>query len=112
MPKFKMIALTKPVAGREDEYNAWYQNVHLPEVCALPGLQGAQRYKQAAALSNGDERPYLAIYDIETDDIGKTLAGFGEAAAAGKMTRCDASDNAGAYTVIFSEYGERVVSKA
>jgi hypothetical protein len=110
MPKFKMIALTRPVAGREDDYNHWYQNVHLPEVCALPGIQGAQRYKQAAALQNGDERNYLAIYDIETDDIGATLAGFGQAAAAGKMTQSDASDNAGAYTVIFTEFGERVSS--
>jgi hypothetical protein len=111
MPKFKMIALTKPVAGREDEYNDWYQNVHLPEVCALPGIQGAQRYKEAAVLQNGDPRNYLAIYDIETDDIGTTLAGFGQAAAAGQMTQSDASDNAGAYTVIFSEFGERVNSK-
>ncbi|MDE2303612.1 MAG: hypothetical protein KGK11_13745 [Sphingomonadales bacterium] len=110
MARFKMIALTRPMPGREEEYNRWYQTVHLPQVCALPGITGAQRYKQTAALANGDERPYLAIYDIETDDIGKTMAGFGEAAAAGRMTQCDASDNAGAYTVIFEEFGERVNS--
>lgn len=108
MPKFKMIALTKPVAGREAEFNDWYQNVHLPQVCALPGVQSARRYKEAAALQNGDDRNYLAIYDLETDDIGQTLTAFGEAGAAGKLTQSDAADMAGAYTVIFSEFGELV----
>jgi hypothetical protein len=107
MPRFKMIALTKPVEGREDEYNDWYQNTHLPEVCALPGMVGAQRYKLAAPLQGYDERPYLAIYDIETDDIRQTLAGFGTAS----LTPGEASDNAGAYTVVFEEFGERVESK-
>ena len=107
MAKFKMIALTQPVEGREDEYNHWYQNIHLPEICALPGLVGAQRYKLAAPLQGFDGRPFLAIYDIETDDINATLGGF----ATNPMTPCDASDNAGAYTVIFEEFGERVNAK-
>ena len=105
MPKFKLIALTKPNAGCEDEYNVWYQNVHLPEVCALPGIQGAQRFKQAAVLQNGDEHNYLAVYDIETDDIGATLASFGQAVASGEITQSDSSDSAGSYAVIFSEFG-------
>lgn len=107
MARFKMIALTKPVEGREEEYHQWYQNHHLPEVCALPGVTGAQRYKLAAPLQGFDGRPFLAIYDIETDDIMQTLAGFGTA----KMTPTEASDNAGAYTVIFEEFGERVEAK-
>ena len=107
MPRYKMIALTKPVAGREDEYHDWYQNVHLPEICAFPGVLGAQRYQLAVPLQNFDDRPFLAIYDIETDDINQTLAGF----AQNPTTACDASDNAGAYTVIFEEFGARVNAK-
>lgn len=107
MAKFKMIALTQPVEGREAEYNDWYQNTHLPEVCSLPGVLGAQRYKLAAPLQGFDGRPYLAIYDIETDDIRQTLGGF----ATAKLTPGEASDNAGAYTVIFEEFGERVEAK-
>ena len=104
MARFKMIALTRPVEGREDEYNDWYQNVHLPEICAVPGVVGAQRYKLAAPLMGFDSRPYLAIYDIESDDIRQTLGAFAQA----KRTPGEASDNEGAYTVIFEEFGERV----
>jgi hypothetical protein len=109
MPRFKMIALTRPVPGREAEYNEWYQTKHLPEICAFPGVVGAQRYVEAAALQGGDDRKFLAIYDIETDDLGGFLGAIGKASAEGKMTVSEASDNAGAYTVIFTEFGERVV---
>jgi hypothetical protein len=107
MPKFKMIALTRPVEGREDEYNDWYQNTHLPEVTSLPGIRGAQRYKLAAPMMGYDERSYLAIYDIETDDIQETLASFGT----NPPTPSDAANGAPAYIVIFSEFGEYVASK-
>lgn len=108
MPRYKMIALTRPVEGREEDFNAWYQNVHLVELCAMPGVTGAQRYKLAAPLQGYDERPYLAIYDIECDDIRATLGAIGAASASGKMTQSDAADSASAYTVVFEEFGERV----
>jgi hypothetical protein len=108
MPRFKMIALTRPNAGREDDFNAWYQNHHLPEICAFDGVLGAQRYLQTVALQGGDERNYLAIYDIDTDNIGALLGAIGQASAAGKMTPSDAADTKGAYTVIFAEYGARI----
>ncbi|MEY2925677.1 MAG: hypothetical protein RL367_154 [Pseudomonadota bacterium] len=108
MPKFKMVALTRAVEGREDEFNDWYQNYHLPEICAIPGVLGAQRFKQAIALQGGDDRNYLAIYDIEADDVASVLGAIGKAGAEGKMTPSDAADRAGAYTVVFGEHGERV----
>jgi len=38
MAKYKMVTLTNPVEGREEAYNDWYQNVHLPEVVAYKGV--------------------------------------------------------------------------
>lgn len=111
MPRYKMIALTNPVEGRDDEFNDWYQNVHLHEICAFPGVTGAQRYRMAAPLQEPFKARYLAIYDIETDDIRTTLGAMGQASAAGKMTPCDAADSANAYTVVFEEFGERVNAK-
>ena len=108
MPRYKMIALTRPQPGRDEEFNEWYQNVHLVELCSMPGVKGAQRYKVTAPLQGYDERPYLAVYDIECDDVRQTLGAIGAASAAGKMTPCDAADNASAYTVVFEEFGERV----
>ena len=112
MPRYKMIALTRPQPGRDDEFNEWYQNVHLVELCTMPGVTGAQRYKLAAPLQGYDERPYLAVYDIECDDIRQTLGAIGAASASGQMTPCDAADSANSYTVVFEEFGERVVAKA
>lgn len=112
MPKFKMIALTNPVEGREEEYNDWYQNSHLPEIVSYKGMTSARRYKVAAPLQAPVSYGYLAIYDIETDDLPTLLGRIGADAQAGKTTMTDASDNANAYTVIFNEFGEVVTHEA
>ena len=61
---------------REEEFNHWYNTVHVPDVLETPGILRAKRYKC-------DEVPegrwkYLAIYDVETDDIQRTMSTFGE----------------------------------
>lgn len=112
MAKFKLIALTTPVAGKEKEFHAWYQNHHLPEMVSFPGIRGAQRYKLTAKLMGSDTNPWLAIYDLETADPMAFLAAVGQASAAGKLTQSDASNMATTYTALFEEYGERVVPKA
>lgn len=106
MPKFKMIALTNPIDGRDEEFNDWYQNVHLPEVVSREGMVGAQRYKVAVPLLAPVSYGYMAIYDIDTPNIGAFLQDMGAAAATN--TQCDAADTANSYTVIFNEFGERV----
>lgn len=55
-------------AEREAEYNDWYDNVHLPDVCAVPGFLGARRYDP---IGKG---PHVAIYDIEGDDLKAVVA--------------------------------------
>jgi hypothetical protein len=108
MPKFKLVALSTPVAGKEDEFHAWYQNEHLPQIIALPGGQGAQRYKLVAKLMGADPNQYLAIYDIECDDPMAFLGALGQASAEGKLTQTDANDMGTVYTALFEEIGERV----
>lgn len=111
MPKFKLVALTTPVAGKEAEFHAWYQDRHLPEMVSFAGVRGAQRYKLTTKMMGADSNPWLAIYDLETDDPMAFLGAVGEAAAAGKLTQSDASDMATTYTALFEEYGDRVVPK-
>jgi hypothetical protein len=111
MAKYKLIALTTPVAGKEKEFHDWYQNHHLAEIVAFPGMQGAQRYKLTAKLIGSDANPWLAIYDLETDDPMAFLGAVGQASAAGKLTPSDASDMATTYTALFEEHGERVFPK-
>lgn len=110
MPQFKMIALTNPVEGRDDEYNDWYQNVHLPEVLSYKGMVSAQRYKAAVPLQEpgGTSYSYLAVYDIDTDDLGSLLQRLGSDSTSGRNTASEAADNSKAYTVIFNAFGEVV----
>jgi hypothetical protein len=108
MARFKMIALTTPVPGREAEFHDWYQNTHLPQLCGLAGVTGAQRYQLVAKFMGSDTNPWLAIYDIECDDPTVFLGSMGEASASGRMTQTDSSDMATTYTALFAEYGERV----
>ena len=108
MPRYKLIALASPVAGKEDEFHDWYQNKHLKEIISFPGGKGAQRYKLVTKLMGSDPNQWLAIYDIETDDPMQFLGAVGQASAEGKMSQTDANDMGTVYTALFEEYGERV----
>jgi len=108
MPSCKLVALTRPLPGRENDYHDWYQNVHLPELVNNFKMKGAQRYSLVAKLMGADENDFLAIYDIECDDPAAFLGQMGQAAAEGKMTQSDASDAGTTYTALFQEYAPRV----
>ena len=38
MAKYMFLPLTSPVAGKEDEFNEWYDKHHLPDVINVPGI--------------------------------------------------------------------------
>lgn len=109
MPRFKLVALTTPLPGREDDYHEWYNTKHLPELVNKFGMHGAQRYELVARLVGTDSNPYLAIYDIECEDPMAFLGEIGRATAAGELTQSDASDMASCYTALFTELGEPVL---
>jgi hypothetical protein len=53
---------------QEDEYNDWYDNTHLRQVCETPGFTGASRYYLHGDAAPAGLPPYLALYEIEADD--------------------------------------------
>ena len=60
--------------AREDEYNDWYDNMHLPDMLEVPGMISATRWVSAEDLK-GQRRKFLALYELETDDLAKFDAG-------------------------------------
>ncbi|WP_210496848.1 DUF4286 family protein [Microvirga antarctica] len=76
MAKYNLIALTNPLDGRDDEFNEWYTNVHLADVLKLPGVTAAQRYRLAETQHRAGplDWKYMAVYEIEIDDISTTLS--------------------------------------
>jgi hypothetical protein len=63
-------------ASREKEFSDWYKNIHLPDILEIPGFMHAAFYENTNP-SEGQGK-FLAIYDIETDDLARTLAEFDE----------------------------------
>jgi len=61
-----MLVFTSAVEGREDEFNKWYDEIHLPEVLTVPGFVAARRYVATDdSLGGPGPRKYLAVYEIE-----------------------------------------------
>jgi hypothetical protein len=85
MPQGILYVESRPVSPeREDEYNRWYNETHLPEVVALPGFVAARRFNPEDA-----DGPYVAIYEVDTD-LSTVMATLGEAVASGKIQMTDA----------------------
>lgn len=84
MGRYTLMAFTAPKEGNEHEYNAWYDNVHIPGIIRdVPGVVAATRYSVSDIQLSGRSRasasiyempfPYMAIYEIETDDLAGVL---------------------------------------
>ena len=60
----QMLVFTNAVEGRDDDFNRWYDETHLTEVCALPEFVGARRFRLADAQVFAEQQfRYLAIYE-------------------------------------------------
>jgi hypothetical protein len=54
--------------GREDEYNRWYDDVHLGEVLEIPVITGAQRFELTEVqMSDEQDFRYLAVYEFDCE---------------------------------------------
>ena len=85
--------LSRPVEGREDAYVEWYTGRHLDDVLREAGFERAGLWRlvgtnpPAAAPA-----PYLALYEIDTDDIEAVNAAMARAARHGTLPLSDALD--------------------
>jgi hypothetical protein len=83
MARHVFLGLTSPVEGQEDEYNKWYNEIHIPEILRVPGIISARRFKTKVVLAPGAPSwKYICIFEVETDDLGGTLKALGKATSA------------------------------
>lgn len=61
-----------------DAYHQWYNEVHLEEIVAVDGFLSARRFEPA-----GHEGPFIAIYEIDAEDIEVARKRVSEALASG-----------------------------
>lgn len=94
MPKRAVLIVeTGPAEGRADEWNSWYDEVHIPEILErIPGFHAATRLERPAGADLGPEdQGYCTVYEIEAEDPAASLAALGAGMQSGVLTRSDSS---------------------
>lgn len=78
MPKAILAVFSNPASPEvEDEFNSWYDTIHLKELLAIPGVVSATRYRLAEGPQpTPPEHRYLALYELEAES-GAVLAALG-----------------------------------
>ena len=61
----RMVVLANHAAGREQEFNRWYDEVHVPEVLQVGPIVACQRFKIVDQQMMPQTHSYLAIYEFE-----------------------------------------------
>jgi hypothetical protein len=61
-----LLTLTEPPPAMEEEFNAWYDEEHLPERLSIRGFRSARRW--VAQVEPGDGK-YLATYELDAPDV-------------------------------------------
>jgi len=76
---FYMVKTKPSNPAREAEFNIWYDQVDIPDVLEVPGFMRARRgigqdFPEFPSVNlKGDDGNYVALYNIETDDIDKSI---------------------------------------
>lgn len=93
--KTLQLVYSRPAEGREAEFDEWYNNVHLPEILAVPGIVSAQRFDLFdAEITAQMPRPthrYLAVYEME-GDVDATMKAIREGVESGAIHMSDSFD--------------------
>jgi hypothetical protein len=56
----------------EADFNAWYDEEHLPALARVPGTLAARRYRSAEA--GGGSHRYVALYHLESPAVTQSAA--------------------------------------
>jgi hypothetical protein len=113
MSRHVFVVLTNAVAGRDEEFNRWYDGQHIPDVLKVPGFVAAQRFRLGPAQMEAANSPwrYLALYEIETDDVAGALKELSARVGTSAMVMSDTLDNKTIGAYVFSPITERITSE-
>jgi hypothetical protein len=64
-----LLVLMQPPPAMEEEFNAWYDTEHIPERCAVPGIESGLRF----ICVDGFPR-FMAMYDLATPEVMQSPA--------------------------------------
>ena len=92
MARCVFVAFSNPVPGREDEFNRWYDEVHVTDWLKIPGVTCIQRFRRTDEQRSPGPHPweYLAIYECDSKDMSKVIAVLKERSGTSVMPLTDA----------------------
>lgn len=68
-PVIWIVAMDFNNQEKEEEFNEWYNSIHVPEVLSAPGVLAATRYT-ATGPTQGLTR-YIAVYEFDSEETVK-----------------------------------------
>src|ERR1700683_3907603 len=99
MAKSMFMAWSSPVDEASDsEFNAWYDGRHVPQVrAAIPAITAVHRYRVADVPGVGAAAThrYVAVYEMDTDDVAAAMAALGAAQTDGRIEMTPTMDLTG-----------------
>jgi hypothetical protein len=113
MVKHHLLAFTNPAAGREEAFNRWYDEQHVPDLLAVPGFVSAQRFSLKDATGQDQAGwSYLALYELETDDPDALMAEVRSRLGTAAMPVSDTLDSTTAGGLIATAITTLILAKA
>ncbi|MEV0111380.1 hypothetical protein ACWCPQ_20690 [Nocardia sp. NPDC001965] len=83
MPKGILYVESRPSSAAEvEEYHRWYTETHIGEMLGVDGIVSARRLEPIAG-----DGSFIALYEIEADDLAAVQARMGERARSGEMSK-------------------------
>jgi hypothetical protein len=81
MPKSLLFVESKPASPQQsDEYHAWHESTHIPEMLSVDGFVSARRWQA------DDGESFITLYEIDSD-IDTARANLKAALQAGQMSK-------------------------
>lgn len=103
-----LLVMSDPVAGKEQEYDTWYQQQHLVDVVAVPGVARAQRFRLADEDAASSHR-FLAVYELDGEPAD-VMAELGRRVGTEAMPMSEAMDMTSVVMTLWRTHGGAVQS--
>ena len=91
MSQHVLVVFTNAVDGQHEEFNDWYDRIHIPDLLKIPEIKSAQRFRLSGPQKMEGPLPwqYMALYTIETDDLSRVISIIRERAGTALMPLTD-----------------------
>ena len=98
-----ILILTEPTEGKQEEFDEYYENLHLDEVLATTGWDTAKRFELVDEAGGRCPLNHLALYEVETDDPADIIPTMNRTRS--ERQQSDALNRKTASVWVFSETG-------